>query len=540
MRNDPGQRVKVVVCDPLADEAIERLRARPGVEVIACAAPPKPEELTALVADAEAIVVRSQTRITAAVIAGAPRLRVVGRAGAGVDNVDLDAATRAGVLVVNAPAGNSIAAAEHTMALLLGLARHVPAACASLRDGRWERGKFTGHEVAGKTLAVLGLGRVGREVARRALAFRMRVLAYDPFVPSAMARDIGTEPADLTEALAQADFVTLHLPLTERTRHILGAEALATLKPGARIVNCARGELVDEAALAGNIESGHVAGAALDVFSEEPPKSETLRHLIGLPQVVATPHLGASTVEAQQRVGEEVVDKILEYLSTGVPTEAVNFPALPAEQAGRIRPYIGMASALGAFLAQTGPVRPRRLELRFSGDLADLDCRPLTLAAARGVLSPALSEPVGWVNALSVAAERGLAIEETTAHEAGPYANRLELRLTGETGDEAVVAGTHFDPAGARLVSVDGIPIEAPLAPGYYLFFRNSDVPGVVGSVGTILGEAKVNIASMALGRDVETRTALAMIAVDSEIPSSVLDVLRSQPEMRSVRQIRL
>src|SRR5262249_44503801 len=248
--------------------------------------------------------------------------------------------------------------------------------------------------------------------------------------------------------------------------------------------------------------------------------SETLRRLIALPQVVATPHLGASTVEAQLRVGEEVVGKVIEYLATGVPTEAVNFPALPAEQAGRVRPFLGLASALGAVLAQAGPARPDRLELRFSGELAGIDCRPLTLAAVRGVLSPALEEPVGWVNALSVAAQRGLAIEEVVAHEAGAYANRLELRLRGEGGEETFVAGTHFQPAGARLVSVDGIPIDAPLAPGHFLFFRNADVPGVVGAVGTILGEAEVNIASMALGRDAASKTALAMIAVDSEIPA--------------------
>jgi len=530
--------VKILVCDPLADEAVAALRARPGMEVVVCAAPPKGEDLLRLVSDADAILVRSQTRITAEVIAAAPRLRVVGRAGAGVDNVDLDAATRRGVLVVNAPAGNSIAAAEQTMALLLALARHLPGACASVREGRWERGKFTGVEVAGKTLAVLGLGRVGQEVARRALAFRMRVLAYDPFVPSQVARDIGAEPVELSEALAGADFLTLHLPLTERTRHLIDAAALASLRPGARLVNCARGELTDESALADAIESGRLAGAALDVFSEEPPKSDTLRRLLALPQVIATPHLGASTVEAQQRVGEEVIAKVLDYLATGVPTEAVNFPALTGEQAARLRPFLRMAGDLGAFLAQIGPSRPKRLELRFSGDLAGLDCRPLTLAAARGVLSPALEEPVGWVNALTIASERGLAVEEVVSHETGPYANLLEMRLWGERGEESSVAGTHFLPGDARIVSVDGIPIEAPLAPGHFLFFRNSDVPGVVGMIGTILGDAGVNIASMALGRHAASRTAFAMVAVDSAIPPAVLDRIRSRPQIRTVQQV--
>jgi len=531
--------VKVLVCDPIAEEALETLRSRPGLSVVVCSRPPAEEELIGLIGDAEVVIVRSATRIGAAALAAAGRLRVIGRAGSGVDNVDLEEATRRGVLVVNAPAANSVAAAEHSFSLLSALARNIPQAGRSLRAGRWERGKYMGVELAGKTLGILGLGRVGREVARRAVSFRMQVLAYDPYVPSLVARDIGTEPAVLDDLLSRSEFLTLHLPLTEETRGIIDERAIALMRAGVRIVNCARGELIDEAALLRGIESGKIAGAALDVFCEEPPRREVTLRLIERDEVIATPHLGASTVEAQRRVGEEIVAKILGFLNSGIPADAVNFPAIPPQQAERLAPFMRLAESLGAFLSQIGPQGMRRLELRFSGELASLELRPLTMAAARGVLSPVLESPVGYVNALSLAGERGLAVEEIVSHEPVPYSSLIELRLWGEKGEEASCSGTVFRPGDARIVSIDGIGIEAALS-GVCVFFRNNDIPGVVGAIGTILGRNGVNIAAMGLGRHPASGTALAIVNVDSPIPPSVMDEIRAQPEVRAVRQVRL
>jgi D-3-phosphoglycerate dehydrogenase len=528
--------MKVVVCDPIAEEALDILRTRDDLDLHVCESPPRKDALIALARDADALIVRSATRVDADVIAAGVGLRAIGRAGAGVDNVDLEAATRRGVVVMNAPSGNSVAAAEHTFSLILALARHIAQANRSLRSGKWERSKFTGVELAGKTLGVLGLGRVGREVARRALAFRMRVLAHDPHIPSQIARDLGAEPAERDEVLAAADFLTLHLPLTDSTRHLLDARAFSRMKAGVRIVNCARGGLIDEQALSEAIDSGTVAGAAVDVFDEEPP---TERSLIDLEEVIATPHLGASTVEAQRRVGEEIVKKILAYLRTGLPADAVNFPAIPAEAAERLLPFMRLAERLGSFLAQIGPSAPRRLELRYAGDLASLDLRPLTMAAVKGILSPSTDEPVGYVNALSAAGERGLAISETTTREPAPFSNLIEMRLCGEGGEETSCGGTNLRPGEARLVSVDGIDIEASLGETC-LFFRNRDLPGVVGAVGTMLGRGGVNIAAMGLGRPPAPGTAIGIVTVDSTIPPKVMEEIRRLPEIRFLRQVRL
>ncbi len=527
--------MKVVVCDPIDEGALAALSSRQGVTVHVCPKPPAEAELLSLARDADALIVRSQTKVTASVIAAARNLRVIGRAGAGVDNVDLAEATRRGIVVMNAPEGNSIAAAEHSLSLLMSLARHIPQAARSLRDGRWERGRFTGVELAGKTLGVLGFGRVGREVSRRALAGRMRVLAYDPFVPAQVIRDLGAESGELDAVLAESDFLTLHLPLTPETRGLIGAAALKKVRRGVRIVNCARGELIDEPALATAIRSGQVAGAALDVFAAEPPADRTL---IEMDEVIATPHLGASTIEAQRRVGEQIVTKVLDFLATGLPADAVNFPSIPPEQAARLRPFVGLCERIGAFLAQVGPPAPRKIEIRYRGDLAALDTRPLTMAAVKGVLAPALGAQIGYVNALPVAAERGLSVQQTVSRDPVPYSSLVEIRLSGESGDALACSGTVVRGEEARIVSVGGIAIEA--APnGRFLFFRNADVPGVIGTIGTLLGQAGINIAAMALGRDREQGTAVAIVAVDSEVPDAVMGQIRARPEFAFVRQVR-
>jgi D-3-phosphoglycerate dehydrogenase len=406
-----------------------------------------------------------------------------------VDNIDLDAATRSGVVVLNTPGGNSVAAAELTVSLLLALARNVPQANADLRAGRWERKKYLGVEVAGKVLGVVGLGRIGREVARRAQGLRMEVLGFDPFVSQKATADMGVDHAPLDELLARSDFVTLHVPLSPETHHLIDTAALGRMKPGARLVNCARGGLVDEAALADAIAAGKLAGAALDVFETEPP---TDRRLIEDPRVVATPHLGASTVEAQERVGTEIAEKIREFFESGVMLDAVNFPSLDREQFGTVRPVMDLAERLGCFLAQAVEGGVTRFEVRCYGSFAGQATRPIVMAATKGLLSRVLSGGVSYVNALALARERGITVEEARSSEATPFSGLLRLTVVTDA-ERLTAAGTLVTSERPRLVELDAVPIEASPS-GHLLFLRNRDVPGVVGRLGTILGRAGVNM----------------------------------------------
>ena len=524
---------RVLVADSVSSRGVELLRAAPGFEVEVRTGL-APAELARALAEHDALIVRSATKVTAEVLREPGRLRVIGRAGTGVDNIDLDAATRAGIVVLNTPGGNSVAAAELTLALLLALARNVPQANADLRAGTWERKRWVGTEVSGKTLGVLGLGRIGREVARRALAFRMEVLGYDPYVSQRACEDMGLRAAELDELLAASDFLTLHLPLSDETRHMIDAGALGRMKAGARLVNCARGGLVDETALLAALESGRLAGAALDVFEEEPPRDTAL---LEHPAVVSTPHLGASTLEAQERVGVEIAEKIRAYLEHGEISDAVNFPSLAPEMRAEMAPLFELARAMGSFVAQIVEGGVRSFEVGVLGRLAERPLRPIVLSAVHGMLVPMVEGgTVTPVNALALAGERGITVEERRSNETSPYAGLLRLTLVTDRG-RATVAGTLFGDDRPRIVEIDGVSIETHPA-GQLLFIRNRDVPGVVGKLGTILGRAGVNIAGIQLGRPQGGEHAVSIINVDSAVPREALEAIRAIEEIVTARAI--
>lgn len=526
--------IRVLVADAISEAGVELLRAAPGFEVAVKTGLDK-DELARTIGEFDALVVRSATNVTAEVLTRPGRLKVIGRAGTGVDNIDLEAATRAGVVVLNTPGGNSVAAAEHTLSLLLALARNVPQANADLRAGRWERKKYVGVELSGKTLGVLGLGRIGREVARRAQAFRMDVIGFDPFVSRKAAEDMGVAYAPLDDLLARSDFVTLHMPLSPETHHLIDAARLARMKRGARLVNCARGGLVDESALFDAIAEGHIRGAALDVFENEPPSD---RRLLEDPRVVATPHLGASTVEAQERVGTEIAEKIRAYFENGAILDAVNFPSMSPEEYQATRPVLDLAERLGRFLAQVADGGVRRFEVRCYGGFTERALKPLVMAATKGLLSAAVEGEVSYVNALQLAGQRGIAVEEVRSNEPTPFAGLLQLTIVTDTG-RLTAAGTLITSDRPRIVEVDGMPIEASPA-GHLLFFRNRDVPGVVGNIGSLLGRAKVNIAGIHLGRAEEGGRAVSIINVDARVPPEVLAEIRALPEILLARAIEL
>ena len=504
--------LRVLVCERIAEAGVQLLSDRFRVDL---GLDWTPEQLAERIGDYDALVVRSATKVTAELIARADRLKVVGRAGTGVDNVDVAAATRRGIVVCNAAGSNALSAAEHAIALMVSQARNIPQAHASLVQGRWERSKFGGIEVTGKTLGVLGFGRIGQMVAERAKGLGMVVVAYDPFVTEGRYRELGVEKADTPEDLYRvSDFITLHLASTDETRGFVGREAFAAMKPGARLINAARGDVVDQEALLEALGSGHLAGAGIDVFPEEPV---TESPLFGLPGVVVTPHLGASTSEAQDRAGVVVAEQVAAALTGGVVTSAVNIPALAAEVAEVIGPFLPLARQLGrlASVMSGGAVSP--LQIIYEGGLAALDTRILTSAVLTGVLSGHVEEAVNLVNAGSLAAERGIEWNETSTPRARDYTNRLSLR-TGSVSLGGTTVGTTSRP---RLVSAFDRDIEIELAP-HMGIFRYLDVPGQIGRVGTILGQAQINIASMAVSRSRADGVAVMAVSLDSPVPPAV------------------
>ena len=520
---------RILIAEPLAEAGVELLRAHHEVDARDATTR---EELLAAVAGVDALVVRSATRVDAEVLEAGRNLKVVGRAGIGLDNVDVAAATRLGVMVVNAPQSNVISAAEHTVALILAQARNIPQAHEALREGRWERGRFQGAELYGKTLGIVGLGRVGALVAQRLNSFGMRLLAYDPYVSRDRAAQMGVELASLADVLARADIVTIHLPKTPDTTGLIGETELAAMKPGARLVNTARGGIVDEAALAKAIGDGQLAGAALDVFAEEPTTQSPLFELEG---VVVTPHLGASTTEAQDKAGIAIAEQLLLALAGQFVPNAVNVDAGPVPDA--VRPFLPLVEKLGRLytaLAGGGPggrasaLGGGRLHLEYVGALAEQDTRVLTLAALKGMFSPVVHEPVTFVNAPLLAAERGVEVTETRTRQSRDWVNLVTLSGEGSRG-QVVVAGTTVGPRDAeRLVAINGIPIDmAPADHMAFLFYE--DRPGVIGRVGTILGEAGVNIASMQVGRRKQGGEALMALTVDAGIPAGVLERVEAE-----------
>ena len=530
--------MKIVIADPLPASAADLLRAE-GWTVDARAGRPASELQTALT-NADGLIVRSSTQVDADLLAASPQLRVVARAGTGVDNIDLDAASRRGVLVLNAPGANSISVAEHACALMLALARSVPRADASMKDGRWEKKAFHGAELRGKCLGLLGLGRIGREVVRRAQAFEMRIIAYDPYISAQIAGDLDVELVTLDRLCEQADYISLHLPSTAGTRGLFDRERLARCKRGVRIINTARGDLIDEPALAAAITSGHVAGAGLDVFETEPPQAGILT---SLPLVVATPHIAASTKEAQELVGLETATCVREFLRSGVVRNAVNFPSVSAEEFKHLQPYVGLAERLGSFLAQLAEDRIEVVRIRYYGDLAHRNHDMLVGAVLVGLFRTVLSSTVTLVNARSIAQQRGLEIVESHSTRPRNFTSLISIKLQTSRG-EHWAEGAVFQPREPRLVLLDGVEVETPLE-GTLIVIRNTDQPGVIGAVGTILGRHHINIVTFALGRGADG-AAVGAVSIETGGPEStqvdgeLLEEIQRVPAVRRATLVQL
>ena len=523
---------RILVLDGITERGMQLLKAE-GWTIDSRKSMP-PSELAAMIAPYHAIMVRSASQITAEVLDAAANLRIIGRPGVGVDNVDLDAATRRGVVVMNSPGGNLVSTAELTLALLLAVARNIPQADAAMKKERWERKAFAGVELHGKRIGVIGLGRVGREVAARCQKLGMEVVGFDPFVSQAVAETLGVHLLPLEELLGGSDFLTLHTTLTPESRHLLGKDAFSRVKPGIRIVNAARGELIDEAALLEALETGRVAAAALDVHAHEPPDDWALaRH----PRVVATPHIGAATVEAQERVGTDIAMQVRDYLKGGVIQHAVNFFSLSGDVYDQVKPAIDLGERLGRFLGQVCTGSFERIEIGLYGDFRDLDVKPILAAAVAGALRPSVPA-ITLVNARALAQERGIDVLESTSSARLAFANLMAVRLKTSECDLSV-AGTLFGRSLPRLVDVDGVEVDA-IPQGRLLMVRNDDTPGVVGHIGTLLGARAINIARMTVGRKPGSGRAVMLIEVDNDVPPDVLAEVVAIPGVREARSINL
>jgi D-3-phosphoglycerate dehydrogenase len=521
---------RVLIADQLSPAAVDIFKQR-GIDTDFKVGLAK-EELEKIIKDYDGLAVRSATKVTEKIIAAARNLKVVGRAGIGVDNIDVKAATAKGIIVMNTPFGNSITTAEHAISLMMALARQIPEADRSTQAGKWEKSKFLGTELFGKTLGVIGCGNIGSIVADRAIGLKMKVVAFDPFLSAERAIELGVEKVELDDLLRRADFITLHTPLTDRTRNIIDAAALKKTKKGVRVINCARGGLVDERALADALTSGHVAGAALDVFEVEPARESVL---FGLPNVICTPHLGAATTEAQENVALQIAEQMADYLLKGAISNAVNFPNITAEEAPRLKPWVKLAEQLGSFAGQLTETSIRSVRIEYSGEVATLNTRPLTAAALAGVLRPLLSD-VNMVSAAASAKERGIMVEEVTRTQDGAFESYI--RFTVKADDfERSVAGTVFSDGRPRVIQVRNIDMEFELAPRM-LFIRNADKPGFIGRFGMLMGEAGLNIATLNLGRDRPGGDAICMVAVDEPMPDEVLDKIRALPQVVRVNEL--
>jgi D-3-phosphoglycerate dehydrogenase len=521
---------KVLIADKLSPAAVAIFKER-GVEADVKTGLSK-EELLKIVDQYEGIAIRSATKITAEVIKAAKNLKVVGRAGIGVDNVDIPAATAAGVIVMNTPFGNSITTAEHAISLMLALARELPAANASTQAGKWEKNRFMGVEITGKVLGLIGAGNIGSIVADRARGLKMRVIAFDPYLSAERAQDIGVEKVELNDLLARSVFITLHVPMTPETKNILSADAIHKMKKGVRIINCARGGLIDEKALKAALDSGHVAGAALDVFEEEPAKENIL---FGNEKVIATPHLGASTNEAQENVALQVAEQISDYLLTGAITNALNMPSITAAEAQKVRPWIALAEKLGSFAGQLTETSIQGVEILYEGIAADLNQRALTQAALAGLLKPTLSG-VNMVNAPIVAKERGIKVSETRRPRQGIYEGYIKVTVD-LGGTTRRVAGSVFSDGRPRLIQIKDINLDAEFAPNM-LYVVNEDKPGFIGKLGTLLGDAQVNIANFNLGRSGPGQDSIALVEVDGPISEKVLSDIHKLPLVRHAKAL--
>ncbi|MBT2188738.1 phosphoglycerate dehydrogenase [Sphingobium nicotianae] len=522
---------KVLISDKMDPQAAQIFRDR-GVEVDEITGL-KPDELIKIIGQYDGLAIRSATKVTKEIIDAATNLKAIGRAGIGVDNVDIPYASAKGIVVMNTPFGNSITTAEHAIALIFALARQLPEADASTQAGKWEKNRFMGVEVTNKTLGLIGAGNIGSIVASRALGLKMKVAAYDPFLTPERAIEMGVEKVTLDELLAKADFITLHTPLTDQTRNILSAENLAKTKKGVRIVNCARGGLIDEAALKAGLDNGHIAGAALDVFAVEPA---TESPLFGTPNFISTPHLGASTSEAQVNVALQVAEQLSDYLMTGGVTNALNMPSLSAEEAPKVKPYLALAEKLGSLVGQLAHDNLTNISVEVEGSAAELNIKPLTGAVLAGIMRR-YSDTVNMVNAPFLAKERGIDVREVRHDREGDYHSLLRVTVETSRGARSV-AGTLFGNASPRLVELFGIKVEADLD-GRMLYINNNDSPGFIGSVGSILGSAGINIGTFHLGRREAGGEAILLLSVDEEVPQELMRKIEALPNVRLVRSLK-
>lgn len=524
---------KVVISDGLASQGVEILEQARGLEVVLRKSV-TPAELESLLADADGLVIRSGTKVTADVIAKAPRLRVIGRAGIGVDNVDLTAATARGIAVLNTPEGNNVTTAEHAIALLVSLARHIPQATASMKQGQWEKSKFTGLELYNRTLGVIGLGNIGRIVAQRAQGLAMKVIAYDPHITAEVAARLDVELVPLDELFARADAITVHVPKTKETAGLLGRDAFAKMRKGVLVVNAARGGIIDEAALLEALESGRVAGAALDVFDKEPPPAD--HPLVLHERVICTPHLGASTEQAQLNVSIAIAEQVRDYLLSGLVRNAVNVPSVSAEVLEQIRPYLVLGEKLGRFQGQLCPGPIDEIEIEYAGEVAELRVAPITIAVLKGLLE-SVSDRVNMVNAPVVAQERGIKVIESKASRPRDHASTITTRVRGCV--DRLIAGAIFGGGQPRIVRIDDFMLEV-IPEGPTILLHNQDRPGVVGTVGTILGEEGINIARMQLALVRERGEAAMLVNVDQMPDDRVMERLRSLPNMIAAQLVEL
>ena len=532
--NAPAQ--KVLISDPVAPECLDVFK---GVDGFVADYKPglKADELLKVIGEYAGLIVRSETKVTGPVLEAAAKLRAVVRAGVGVDNIDVEAATRRGVLVMNCPSGNTVAAAEHTIAMMLSLARNIPQAHAALKAGKWERSKFVGAEIVDKTLAVIGLGKIGREVAWRATGLGMKVVGFDPFLTEEAAKTLKIETLPLDEIVKVADFITVHVPLSDQTRNLLGAEKLAKMKPTVRLLNVARGGIIDEAALAEAIKAGKIAGAALDVFEQEPPKPDN--PLLALDRVVVTPHLGASTKEAQELVGTQSATQILGYLRDGSVTSAVNMVAVDPALLRKVSAWQNLAEKIGVMHAQLLEGRVRRVMISYAGEVFGANERKLiTLGVLKGFLSRFVDEPLNYVNASHFARQHGLNFVEQTSTKSEDFVNLVSVTVETDAKSRRV-AGTIFGEKQPRIVFLDGYDTDA-LPSGHMFLVSNNDTPGVIGKIGTLMGENRINIATMTVGRDASGGTALAILNVDSPVPVEISKRLEQEPGIRWTRTIAL
>lgn len=527
---------KVLVSDPISDLGIQQLVDAPDITVDKKTGLNE-DELVAIIGEYDALLVRSQTRVTAKIMEAGKNLKVIGRAGVGVDNIDLNAATERGIIVINAPDGNTITTCEHTFAMMMAVARHIPQAYLKTVGGVWDRKSFLGVELRNKTLGVLGMGRIGSEVAKRAKAFGMDIMGYDPFMTEERAEKIGVKLASVDEIVRNADFMTVHTPLTAETRHMIGKAQFAVMKPGMRIINCARGGIIDEVALVDAIDEGIVAGAAFDVFEVEPPAND--HPFLTHPKIIVTPHLGASTIEAQENVAIDVSEQVLHILRNEPFANAVNMPPIPASLQSKLQPYFALGEKLGSFIAQSTEGAVQEIVVSYSGDLADVDTQPLTRYIVRGVLSHHLgSEQVNVVNSMHLAKIRDVNIVVQKSHIAKDFTNLVTVALRTKK-EERTVAGTLLTGYGPRIVQIDKFPVDVT-PEGNLILISHNDKPGMIGNVGTLLGNSEINIATMQVGRKLVGGEAIMVLRVDKETPKEVLQKLVSIAEINTAKLITL